>query len=129
MRSATAVCAIAAAALLSGCNADNQPAPPTHPTSASQPSAASRPSAAGQPSAANQSVPDVRGERPVPAIQMLEQAGLRGNVQGGTGRGPNGGECMVTSEDPAPGTSVPAGTTVTLHTGEASGPGPEGSAC
>ncbi|QIS21963.1 PASTA domain-containing protein [Nocardia terpenica] len=119
MRSVTAVCAIAAAALLSGCNADNQPATPapTPSTSASQPSAASR------------AVPDVRGERPVPATQMLEQAGLRADVQGGTGRGPNGGECMITSEDPAPGTSVPAGTTITLRTGEASGPSAEGSAC
>ncbi|MCP9623124.1 PASTA domain-containing protein [Nocardia otitidiscaviarum] len=63
-------------------------------------------------------VPDVRGERPIRAENLLAEAGLLAKVVGGTDRGPHDGQCVVAEQDPAAGTKVTAGTLITLTTGE-----------
>lgn len=71
--------------------------------------------------AATVSVPDVRGERPARAQQLLTAAGLRATISGGSGRGEGGGQCVITTQDPAGGNKVASGTTITLGTGAAGG--------
>ena len=68
-------------------------------------------------------IPDVRGERPLAADHLLDGAGLHAHITGGTGRGPGGGQCVVTEQHPDAGTVVSAGTTVELGTGETGGSG------
>ncbi|WP_110293842.1 PASTA domain-containing protein [Nocardia tenerifensis] len=55
-------------------------------------------------------VPDVIGDRPVEARELLEHAGFRVITQGGVGRGPNDVSCVVTEVHPKGGALVPSGT-------------------
>ncbi|MBH0778432.1 PASTA domain-containing protein [Nocardia bovistercoris] len=74
---------------------------------------------AGSPYAiSDQPVPDVRGERPNAARAIMEEAGFRTDFIGGTSRGPNGGQCVVGDQTPAPGNPAPVGSTVALRTAE-----------
>ncbi|MFF0498147.1 PASTA domain-containing protein [Nocardia aobensis] len=84
-----------------------------------QPSGASTP-----PSPGTVTVPDVRGDRPALADQLLTAAGLHAHITGGTGRGPGGGQCVISSQTPHAETSVPTGTTIELTTGEVGGQSP-----
>lgn len=68
-------------------------------------------------------VPDVRGDRPALADQLLTAAGLNAHITGGTGRGPGGGQCVITNQTPDADTSVPTGTTIELSIGEVGGGG------
>ncbi len=70
---------------------------------------------------ASVTVPDVRGERPTKAENLLAEAGLTARVVGGTGRGPGGGQCVVAEQEPAAGAKVAAGTRITMTTGEVGG--------
>ncbi|WP_435591388.1 PASTA domain-containing protein [Nocardia sp. bgisy118] len=67
---------------------------------------------------ASVTVPDVRGERPAAAENLLTNAGLTAKVMGGTGRGPRGGQCVVAEQEPAAGTKVATGALITLTTRE-----------
>ncbi|MBF4997449.1 PASTA domain-containing protein [Nocardia sp. BSTN01] len=69
-------------------------------------------------------VPDVRGDRPALADQLLTAAGLHAHITGGTGRGPGGGQCVITGQTPGAEASVPTGTTIELTTGEVGGQSP-----
>ncbi|WP_158675627.1 PASTA domain-containing protein [Nocardia stercoris] len=77
--------------------------------------------------AAAVTVPEVRGERPVKAQQILEAAGLKGEFKSANpgavagsipNRGPGGGECVVATTDPAVGAKVAPGTVVTMTSSE-----------
>nr|WP_244969819.1 PASTA domain-containing protein [Nocardia cerradoensis] len=76
------------------------------------------------PSPGTLTVPDVRGDRPALADQLLTAAGLHAHITGGTGRGPGGGQCVITTQTPDAQTSVPSGTTIELTTGEVGGQSP-----
>ncbi|WP_193365180.1 PASTA domain-containing protein [Nocardia nova] len=117
--------ALLLAPAMSACDSDDAPAPSTSaaPTAASATSAPPAASATAAPGA-TVTVPDVSGERPLAADQMLTGAGLRAHITGGTGRGPGGGQCVVTTQHPDAGASVAAGTTVELGTGEVGGSSP-----
>ncbi|WP_169812225.1 PASTA domain-containing protein [Nocardia xishanensis] len=67
---------------------------------------------------ASVTVPDVRGERPAAAENLLTNAGLTAKIMGGTGRGPRGGQCVVAEQEPAAGTKVATGALITLTTRE-----------
>lgn len=82
------------------------------------------PAAATSAAPATVVVPDVGGERPLAADQLLTGAGLHAHITGGTGRGPGGGQCVVTEQHPDAGATVAAGTTVELGTGEVGGSSP-----
>lgn len=73
------------------------------------------------PAAGTVSVPDVRGDRPALADQFLTAAGLHAHITGGTSRGPGGGQCVITTQNPDAGVSVPTGATIELTTGEVGG--------
>lgn len=66
-------------------------------------------------------VPDVRGERPAKATQLLTDAGLTGKTVGGADRGPAGGQCVVVSQQPEAGSKADKGAEITMQTGEAGG--------
>ncbi|WP_181063384.1 PASTA domain-containing protein [Nocardia nova] len=133
------IAALALTAALSGC--DSETATPATSTTGATTSAATAEStdATDAPNAANStqpartttspaagtvSVPDVRGDRPALADQLLTAAGLHAHITGATGRGPGGGQCVITTQNPDAGASVPTGTTVELSTGEVGGQSP-----
>ncbi len=107
--------ALALAPALSACGSDEAPAAPSAPTV---------PATATSAAPAAIVVPDVAGERPLAADQKLTGAGLHAHITGGTGRGPGGGQCVVTEQHPDAGSSVRAGTTIELGTGEVGGSSP-----
>ncbi|WP_157574500.1 PASTA domain-containing protein [Nocardia jejuensis] len=72
------------------------------------------------------SVPDVGGERPAKAAQILQDAGLKYTQIGGSDRGSHGAQCVVVKQAPIAGSQVKAGAEITLTTGEAS---PNGTPC
>ncbi|MFE3027309.1 PASTA domain-containing protein [Nocardia tengchongensis] len=78
-------------------------------------------------------VPDVSGDRPTKAKAALEAAGFTVKFANGTGRAPNGSECVVSTQDPKAGTQTGAGATVTVHTSGIvpphSQPGDPGAVC
>ncbi|MGA4791061.1 PASTA domain-containing protein [Nocardia sp. AB354] len=126
------IAALALTAVLSGC--DSETATPA--TSTTGASTAAATATSGTPNAANPaqptgtttspaagtvSVPDVRGDRPALADQLLTAAGLRAHITGGTSRGPGGGQCVITTQNPDAGVSVPTGATIELTTGEVGG--------
>ncbi|WP_189595173.1 PASTA domain-containing protein, partial [Nocardia cerradoensis] len=126
------IVALAATAALSGCGSETT-TPATTTTVAgtsaatahasgdatSTPKAANPipPGASTSPSPGTVTVPDVRGDRPALADQLLTAAGLHAHITGGTGRGPGGGQCVITTQTPDAQTSVPSGTTIELTTG------------
>lgn len=122
-------CTAAAAALLVvGCGTDDPgrdvaDTSPSHHSEAVPSSANTAPAAArrGEDDASTRQVPEVRGDRPVVAQQKLEAAGLQAEIRetGHPGdRGPGGGQYVISEQDPQPGASVPAGTSVTLELAE-----------
>ncbi len=127
------IAALALTAVLSGC--DSETATPATSTTGAATSAATA-ATSGTPNAANPaqptgtttspaagtvSVPDVRGDRPALADQLLTAAGLHAHITGGTSRGPGGGQCVITTQNPDAGVSVPTGATIELTTGEVGG--------
>ena len=129
------IAALALTALLSGCDSETA-TPATSTTGASTAAAAATsgtPNAANpaqptgtttSPAAGTVSVPDVRGDRPALADQLLTAAGLHAHITGGTSRGPGGGQCVITTQNPDAGVSVPTGATIELTTGEVGGQSP-----
>ncbi len=134
------IAALAATAALTGCGSETS-TPATTTTVAgtstatghtsgdatSTPKAANPTQPSGvttSPSPGTVTVPDVRGDRPALADQLLTAAGLRAHITGGTGRGPGGGQCVITNQNPDAETSVPTGTTIELTTGEVGGQSP-----
>lgn len=124
--------ALALTAALSGCDSDTA-TPATSTTVATTTATSTEATGAhpAQPSTVTTSpspgtvtVPDVRGDRPALADQLLTAAGLHAHITGGTGRGPGGGQCVITRQTPDTETSVPTGTTIELTTGEAGGQSP-----
>ncbi len=130
------IAALAVTAALSGCGSESA-TPATTTTLAGTSAAtahtsggatsapnAANPSASTSPSPGTVTVPDVRGDRPALADQLLTAAGLHAHITGGTGRGPGGGQCVISSQTPDAETSVPTGTTIELATGEVGGQSP-----
>lgn len=68
-----------------------------------------------EPPPAEVEVPDVTGKRFDEAAKALQQLGL--DAEQGSGFPFGGGNGKVRDQDPAPGTQVPPGTTITLYTG------------
>lgn len=134
------IAALAATAALSGCGSETTtPATTTTVAGTSAATAHASGDATSTPKAANPTppfgastspspgtvtVPDVRGDRPALADQLLTAAGLHAHITGGTGRGPGGGQCVITDQHPDAETSVPTGTTIELTTGEVGGQSP-----
>ncbi|MEU6561926.1 PASTA domain-containing protein [Nocardia nova] len=119
--------ALLLAPAMSACDSDDAPTSNTTAASATSapPATPSTPAASATAApGATVTVPDVSGERPLAADQMLTGAGLHAHITGGTGRGPGGGQCVVTTQHPDAGASVAAGTTVELGTGEVGGSSP-----
>ncbi|MEU1208743.1 PASTA domain-containing protein [Nocardia sp. NPDC005825] len=106
-----------AALTVSGCDPQN-PAPVT--TSSSS-------------AASGALVPDVSGQTTGKAKNVLEAAGFTVKFVNGTGRAPNGSECIVSTQDPKAGTRATTGATVTLRTSGIlpphSQPGDPGATC
>ncbi|MEU4310965.1 PASTA domain-containing protein [Nocardia sp. NPDC024068] len=98
--------ALLAVPWLTGCGSDS----PTETTPVSPTSRADAP------------VPDVLGQRPAKAQQLIQEAGFRIVVHGRAGQAPNGSQCVVIEQDPQPGAVLPPGTTVTVRTGGTTGP-------
>ncbi|MCC3314669.1 PASTA domain-containing protein [Nocardia africana] len=126
------IAALALTAALSGCDSETvtSATPTTVVTTASATATTAtgvhpiQPSSVASPSPGTVTVPDVRGDRPALADQLLTAAGLYAHITGGTGRGPGGGQCVITRQTPDAETSVPTGTTIELTTGEVGGQSP-----
>jgi serine/threonine-protein kinase len=58
-------------------------------------------------------VPDLRGEKPTKVVQLLQDKKLQGQATNDTTKGCTPG--VVTSQSPAPGSSVPEGSTVSYN--------------
>lgn len=86
-----------------------------------------------RPTVSSVTVPDVSGQTPGKAKGTLEAAGFTVKFANGTGRAPNGSECVVSTQDPKAGTQAGAGTTVTVRTSGIlpphSQPGDPGTVC
>lgn len=98
--------ALLAASWLTGCGSDS----PTETTPVSATDRADAP------------VPDVLGQRPAKAQQLVQEAGFVIVVHGRAGRAPNGSQCVVVEQDPAPGTALAPGATITVRTGGTGAP-------